>query len=467
MKAKLRAAALVAALSMVGAVPALAADVAVPPILTESSGSSDRPTLAPMLKKVIPGVVNISVKGKKTVQQNPMFFDIPEEFQFMFPGLGQQGRQRQREFQALGSGVIIDAQNGYVVTNFHVVEDADEIRVALSDGREFDGKKIGEDQHTDLALVQLKDFSNLQQVPLANSDELEVGDFVVAIGNPFGLGQTVTSGIVSALGRTGLNIENIENFIQTDAAINSGNSGGALVNLDGALVGINTAILGPNGGNIGIGFSIPSNMVRTVVRQLAKFGEVHRGMLGVTGTELNEELAKEFGYKRNTGAFVNEVMKDSAAAKAGIKPGDIITSVDGKVINSFGELRAKIATIGAGNSTTIGVFRDGKDLEIKVTLQSPDETTVTTENAEEISSFLEGASLADDEDGGVRVTAVKENSPAARFNLKKDDLIVGVNRQPVKTLGDLKKILKQGGKRARLQALRIIRGGSEIFITVR
>ena len=247
-----------------------------------------------------------------------------------------------------------------MVTNHHVIEDADEIRIALSDGREFDAKKIGSDPHTDLALLQLKKFDNLTALKLADSDELEVGDFAIAIGNPFGLGQTITSGIVSALGRTGLNIENIENFIQTDAAINSGNSGGALVNLKGELIGINTAILGPNGGNIGIGFSIPSNMVKTVVDQIQKYGEVRRGQLGVTGTELTSELAKNFGYDHNGGAFVNEVLKGGAADKAGVKSGDIITSVNGKRISSFGELRAKIATIGAGNKVTLGIFQIGR-----------------------------------------------------------------------------------------------------------
>ena len=245
--------------------------------LLAAAAEGQTPSLAPMLKNVIPAVVNISVKGKKDVA--PMF-NIPKEFRFMFPDLDR--GTRQREFQALGSGVIIDSKKGYVVTNHHVIEDADEIRIALSDGREYDAKKIGSDPHTDLALLQLKKFDNLTAIKLADSDELEVGDFAIAIGNPFGLGQTVTSGIVSALGRTGLNIENIENFIQTDAAINSGNSGGALVNLKGELIGINTAILGPNGGNIGIGFSIPSNMVKTVVDQIQKYGEVRRGQLGVT-----------------------------------------------------------------------------------------------------------------------------------------------------------------------------------------
>lgn len=249
------------------------------PLISAMENAKGEPSLAPMLKNVIPAVVNISVKGTKQVSN---MFDIPEEFRFMFPQFNQPNRQR--EFRALGSGVIIDAKDGYIVTNHHVVEDASEIRVALSDGREFSAKKIGSDPHTDLALLKLNEFDNLTALPFESSGSMEVGDFVVAIGNPFGLGQTVTSGIISALGRTGLNIENIENFIQTDAAINSGNSGGALVNLRGELVGINTAILGPNGGNIGIGFAIPVDMVKTVIDQLKNYGEVRRGTLGVIGT---------------------------------------------------------------------------------------------------------------------------------------------------------------------------------------
>ena len=418
------------------------------------------PSLAPMLKNVIPAVVNISVKGQKEVA-SPLF-NIPEEFRFMFPDMGRQGT-RQREFQALGSGVIIDSKKGYVVTNHHVIEDANEIRVALSDGREFDAKKIGSDPHTDLALLQLKDFDDLTAINLADSDALEVGDFAVAIGNPFGLGQTVTSGIVSALGRTGLNIENIENFIQTDAAINSGNSGGALVNLRGELIGINTAILGPNGGNIGIGFAIPSNMVKTVVHQLQQFGEVRRGQLGVTGTELTADLAKNFGYNRNGGAFINEVVKGGAADKAGVKSGDIITSVNGKHISSFGELRAKIATLGAGSEVSLGIFRDGKELSLKVTLSDVQE--IQADDAGALSESFEGAVLANAEKGGVEVQSVAQRSPAAALGLRQGDIIIGVNRDEVKNITSLKDSL--GSAKGKISALKILRGDSVIFITIR
>lgn len=430
------------------------------PLINSMQNSDGQPSLAPMLKNVIPGVVNIAVKGTK--QASVPMLDIPEEFRFMFPDLG---RQQKRQFRALGSGVIIDAKKGYIVTNHHVIDDADEIRVALSDGREFEAKKIGSDPHTDLALLQLKDLkkSQITEIKLGNSDALQVGDFAVAIGNPFGLGQTVTSGIISALGRTGLNIENIENFIQTDAAINSGNSGGALVNLKGELVGINTAILGPNGGNIGIGFAIPSNMVKTVVEQLQKYGEVRRGQLGVLGTELNADLAQSFGYDENTGAFINEVVKGGAADKAGIKPGDIITSIDGKQITSFGELRAKIATIGAGNTVKLGIFRNGKAMTVDVKLSETQE--MTSNDAGELSEAFSGATLSTADGGGVEVTDVQKNSNAFRIGLREGDVITAVNRTKVKDLNDLKKLVKQAD--GRVGALGIKRGDSNIFITFR
>lgn len=446
-------AAAVAAALIFGSFQAQAAD-ATP--LIRSLDNGETPSLAPMLKEVIPGVVNISVKGKKNV--SPML-NIPEEFRFMFPQLD---RPRQREFRALGSGVIVDAKKGYIVTNHHVIDDADEIRIALYDGREFDAEKIGSDPHTDLALLQLKDFDDedIVSIPLADSDELEVGDFAVAIGNPFGLGQTVTSGIISALGRTGLNIENIENFIQTDAAINSGNSGGALVNLKGQLVGINTAILGPNGGNIGIGFAIPSNMVKTVISQIQEYGEVRRGQLGITGTELNADLARNFDYTGNAGAFVNEVVPDSAADKAGIKSGDIIISIDGKKISSFGELRAKIATMGAGSKVKLGIFRDGEEIEVTVTLQEAQAAA----DSSAISEIFTGAALSNC-DEGVEVTDVEARSPAAALGLRKGDIITGVNRSKVESLSDLRELLKDN--KGEVSALRIKRGDATIFITMR
>lgn len=435
------------------------------PFFGTDAQNAEVPSLAPMVKQVLPSVVNIQVKGKKKVETPAL--QIPDEFRFMFPGLDVGPRKQQREFKALGSGVIINAKEGLVVTNFHVVDGADEIKIETSDGRSFEAKKVGEDQHTDLALLKLKEFSNLSEIIIADSDSMQVGDFAVAIGNPFGLGQTVTSGIISALGRSGLNIENIENFIQTDAAINSGNSGGALVNLKGELIGINTAILGPNGGNIGIGFAIPSNMVKTVTDQILKYGGVKRGMLGITGTELNADLAQSFGYSQSSGAFVNEVMKGSAAAKAGIKSGDIITSVNGKRISSFAQLRAAVATNRPGSTIDLGVFRAGKDLTLQVKLgdeQSYDEESGSADDASSLSPALAGASLSNADDG-VKVTNVEQGSMAQRLGLKTGDVITGLNRSDVDNIAELKKLLSK--TKGRISALRIVRGDSEIFITLR
>ena len=419
----------------------------------------EMPTLAPVLEGVTPAVVNISVSGKKVTKQA-----IPEQFRFFFgPDLPPDQIQEQ-PFQALGSGVIIDSDKGYVITNFHVIQEADEIKVTLKDGREFTAKKIGEDQQSDIALLQIK-AKDLSQVKLANSDQLRVGDFAIAIGNPFGLGQTVTSGIVSALGRSGLNIENLENFIQTDAAINSGNSGGALINLRGELIGINTAILGPNGGNIGIGFAIPSNMVKDLTDQIIKYGEVRRGVLGVMGGELTTDLAKAFGYDKQNGAFVSQVMSGSAADSAGIKAGDIIVSINDNPVRSFGELRAKVATMGAGKVVNLGIIRDGKPQTIQVTLKQSDEMAAP---AKSIHPALEGAKLENTKKGqqpqGVEVAEVSPKSPAAAIGLRKGDIIAGINRLRVNNMSDFSKAIKG---RSDVLALNIIRGDSSLYLVLR
>ena len=258
------------------------------------------PSLAPMLEHATPAVVSISVIGTHKVPQQ----NVPDAFKFFFGNKGKnQGQPQQRPFRGLGSGVIIDSDEGYVVTNNHVIENADKIMITLKDGRQLEAKKLGSDAKSDIALLQI-DSDNLSEIKLADSDNLRVGDFTVAIGSPFGLGQTVTSGIVSALGRSNLNIEHYEDFIQTDAAINSGNSGGALVNLRGELIGINTAILGPSGGNVGIGFAIPSNMMHNLVTQIIEFGEVHRGILGVSGRSVNSEIAKAMELETSQGGFI-------------------------------------------------------------------------------------------------------------------------------------------------------------------
>ncbi|MFT6593998.1 MAG: Do/DeqQ family serine protease, partial [Zhongshania sp.] len=321
------------------------------------------PSLAPMLKTVNPAVVNISTFTTRTVRQNPLlndpffrrFFNVPEQ-QMQQP-------QQQRRTQSAGSGVIIDAKNGIVLTNHHVVNGADEITVGMEDGRNFTATLVGSDPDVDIAVLKI-DAKNLHSVKLADSEKLEVGDYVVAIGNPFGLGQTVTTGIVSALGRTGLGIEGYENFIQTDASINPGNSGGALVNLRGELVGVNTAILAPSGGNVGIGFAIPINMAKASIDQILEHGEVRRGQLGIVIQDLTSELADAFNVgKHQRGAVIAEVQTDSAAEKAGLKVGDVVVELDGKDILSSAQLRNAVGLKRVGDRIVVTVLREGKRKE--------------------------------------------------------------------------------------------------------
>lgn len=422
------------------------------------------PSLAPMLEKVLPAVVSVHVEGTESDSKQQQQ-QIPEQLKRFFEQNGQDGAQsdeKSQEFEGLASGVIIDAAKGYVLTNNHVVNGADKISVQLSDGREFDAKLVGHDEQTDIALIQLNGATKLTQVKIADSDQLKVGDFAVAIGNPFGLGQTATSGIVSALGRSGLNLEGLENFIQTDAAINRGNSGGALVNLNGELIGLNTAILASSGGNIGIGFAIPSNMAMGLAQQLIQFGEVKRGQLGIKGTEMTAEMAKAFHVDVQRGAFVNEVLPQSAAAKAGIKAGDIITSVDGKAIANFAELRVKIGTTAPGSDVKIGLLHDGKPLTVTVKL---DNSTQSSAGAELTTPALQGATLSDGaaKNGtkGVKVDEVEKSTPAAQFGLQKEDVIVGVNRTPVQNLAELRKLLEA---KPSLLALNVMRGEENIYL---
>lgn len=410
------------------------------------------PSLAPMLEHTAPAVVSISVEGTQVTKQR-----VPDAFRYFFNAPREQVQER--PFSSLGSGVIIDADEGYVVTNAHVVDQADDITISLSDGRQLKAKKIGQDSASDIALLQV-DADDLVAVKIADSDKLRVGDFTVAIGNPFGLGQTVTSGIVSALGRTGLNIENYEDFIQTDAAINRGNSGGALVNLRGELIGINTAIIGPGGGNVGIGFAIPANMMQNLVAQLIEYGEVRRGALGIEGGNLTAELAKALGLEANQGAFVNKVLEDSAAEEAGLQAGDVITQVGGKNIRSFNELRAKVATLGAGKKVELGFIRDGDFDTATITLKHMDTGNVA---AAQLHPALEGATLEGSKQG-VRITNVEERSPAARIGLRKDDVIVGVNRVRVNSVSELRKRLDKADG---VIALNLERDGRRQFLVIR
>lgn len=440
------------------AVLALASALTVAPVSAGIPFFGDKdetPTLAPMLEEVTPAVVNISVKGKREVRQR-----IPDMFRFFFGPNGPREQVQERPFQGLGSGVIIDADEGYVVTNNHVIDGASEILVTLKDGRQFDATVIGTDDRSDVALLKIKDGKNLTEIEIGNSSKLRVGDFVVAIGNPFGLGQTVTSGIVSALGRSGLGIEEIENFIQTDAAINSGNSGGALVTLDGKLIGINTAILGPNGGNIGIGFAIPADMMQNLVQQLIEFGEVRRGVLGVRGNDLTHEIAKALDLKANQGAFIAEVIPEGAADKAGLQSGDVIVAVNGERIRTFADLGARVSTLGAGKELELTVLRDGKERKFNVVL-SADDQAVT---AASLHPALDGLTLAPIEQGGLQVTEITEGSLAERYGLRKNDVIIGVNRTRVNSMAELRESLSNAGD---VIALNIRRGNSQLYLVLR
>ena len=422
-----------------------------------SDKKDEVPSLAPMLEEATPAVVSIAVKGTQTSRQQ-----VPEMFQYFFGA--PQEQVQERPFRGLGSGVIIDAEKGYVVTNSHVVDNADEITVKLTDGREFTAKKLGADEQSDIALLKI-DPDDLKAIPLADSDELRVGDFVVAIGNPFGLSQTVTSGIVSALGRSGLNIGGYEDFIQTDAAINRGNSGGALVDLHGRLVGINTAIFGPNGGNVGIGFAIPSNMMKSLADQIAEYGEVRRGLLGIVGSDIDAGLAEAMNANVNIGAFVSEVTPESAAEDAGIEAGDIITEVNGRKINSFLELRARISSMGAGAEVELTLLRKGEEVTVEVVLGDATQATVT---AQQIHPALEGATLTNgaDEAGnaGVVISDIERNSPSARIGLKPDDVIVGVNRKRTSSVSDFRNALDDASG---VIALNVKRGNSTLYLVIR
>lgn len=422
-----------------------------------STDTEQVPSLAPMLDKATPAIVSISVEGTQVSKQQ-----VPEMFRHFFGGPNEQVQER--PFKGLGSGVIIDAEQGYVVTNNHVVDNADEIIVKLTDGRELKAKKLGADAQSDIALLKI-DSEGLTAVPLADSDKLRVGDFVVAIGNPFGLSQTVTSGIVSALGRSGLNIGGYENFIQTDAAINRGNSGGALVSLRGELVGINTAIFGPNGGNVGIGFAIPSNMMKSLVDQIIEFGEVRRGLLGIIGEDVDSGLAEAMNLDVRKGAFVKEVALDSAADKGGLQAADIIIEINGVHVESFQELRAKIASKGAGTKVELTILRKGKRKSLDITLGDATQTVV---EAKEIHPALEGATLTNGTtkqgDKGIVISELVTRSAAQRIGLQDGDVIIGVNRKKIDTVMQLSTEL-DGAKG--VIALNIKRGTASLYLVIR
>ncbi|NOY61556.1 MAG: DegQ family serine endoprotease [Gammaproteobacteria bacterium] len=430
------------------------------PLMMDGNG---RPTLAPMLKQVTPAVVNISTKSHVKMQQNPLFNDPFFRRFFNVPEMPQE-----RERQALGSGVIVDADKGYILTNNHVIQNADEITVTLKDKRHFDAKVVGTDPDADLSVIQIK-ADDLVELVMSDSETLQVGDFVVAIGNPFGLEQTVTSGIVSALGRSGLGIEGYENFIQTDASINPGNSGGALVDLDGKLVGINTAIVGPSGGNVGIGFAIPSNMAQSIMSQLIEFGEVRRGQLGVMIQDVTPELVEALAIKHNSGAVIAQVIKGSAADKAGLKTGDVVTAINGRAVHSSAQLRNAVGMLRIGEKAELEIIRDGRSRTIEARIAEPRRVTA---EAAGLSERLSGAVLGTIEENhplagqveGVEVVSVERGSPAAQAGLRKGDIIISVNREPVKNVEDVR---RAADKSQRGILLNIRRGNGALFIVIR
>ena len=421
------------------------------------------PTLAPMLKDVTPAVVNISVLSRDPAESNPLlrdpffrrFFNIPDE-------------QAQPQ-QSAGSGVIVDAARGLVLTNNHVIRDAQEIVVTLKDRRQLKARLVGSDPGTDVALLRIQP-TGLSALKFGDSDALNVGDFVVAIGNPFGIGQTVTSGIVSALGRTGLGIEGYEEFIQTDASINPGNSGGALVNLKGELVGINTAIIGPSGGNVGIGFAIPAGMVRLVMDQLLRFGEVKRGKLGVTTDDLTPDMAKKLGINGvNEGAVVVAIENNSPAAKAGLRKNDVVVAANGRAVRNSADVRNRIGLTPIGEEVDLKVIRGGQTVQVRARVG---ELFAATSLAGETIPQLAGAKIANIEPGmpmygevqGAIITAIENNSAAARSGLQPGDIIYGVNRQRIRNVKELLAALRTDERPLRIA---LLRGEYRLTLTVR
>ena len=413
------------------------------------------PSLAPLVKRVAPAVVNIRVS--QTIQMRSQYGD--EMFRRFF-GLPK-SRGGSREVNSAGSGVIIDAENGYILTNHHVVVGADKIQISLINNQLLDAVVVGTDPATDIAVIKV-DPIGLVDIPIGDSDALEVGDFVIAIGNPFGLGNTVTSGIISALGRTGINRNGYEDFIQTDASINPGNSGGALVNMRGELIGINSMILSSTGGNVGIGFAVPSAIAQSIMRQIIDFGEVRRGLLVVSIDTIDAESAKALGAEVASGALVTSITPDSAAEKAGLQVDDIIVKVDNAKIDSSRELANAIGLKASGEDVNIEFVRDGRPHSVRARLGRQ----ITRSGGIDIHPGLEGAqfsSATTSATSGVEVTDVEPGSPAAQRGLRAGDLITAVNRQPIRNLQQLQEIAQQGS----ILFLLVQRGDRTLMLRIR
>lgn len=424
------------------------------------------PTLAPVLKNSMPAIVNIAVQGVI-----PGVIPVPEgdNNQDSKPPAA----EKPRKFQSIGSGVIIDPKNGIIVTNDHVIRNASLITVTLNDGRRLKAKLIGGDSETDVAVLKV-DAKNLKSLPIADSDKVEVGDFVVAIGNPFGLNsygnsQSATFGIISAMKRSDLNIEGIENFIQTDAAINPGNSGGALVNVKGELIGINTAIISLSGGNVGIGFAIPINMVKDVAQQIVQFGSVHRGLMGIFVQHLTPELAQAMGYSEDfQAALVSQVNENSPAEIAGLKAGDVITQINDTKITQATQVKTTISLLRVGSEAKIVIKRNGKDLtlNVQVTDVKKHELKLQSDNP-----FLYGLATRNFEQDsplhghvvGVQVVGASENSAGWRAGLRPGDVIIAANNVPTASTKALQTIAKQRKDQLLVQ---VLRGAGALYILV-
>ncbi len=427
-----------------------------------SADARGLPTLAPLVNDVTPAVVNISVVTRTPMENNPLFRDP-----FFRRFFGAPDRPQQRE-QAAGSGVIVDAARGYVLTNNHVIKDAERAIVTLKDRRQFTAKLVGTDPGTDIAVLQIE-AAGLSALKIGDSDNLQVGDYVLAIGNPFGIGQTVTSGIVSALGRSGLSVEGYEDFIQTDASINPGNSGGALVNLRGELVGINTAIIGPSGGNVGIGFAVPSNMARAVMNQIIKHGEVRRGRLGIEMADLNPEIAKKLGVNTLDGAVIAVVQPGSPADKSGLREGDVVTALNGRAIRSATELRARLGLTAIGEEVEMRVSRAGTTRAVRTKIVAPDVSggdgqTVAQLPGLRVIEIQRGSPLFQRlHGGGLVVSAVEQNSAAWVAGFRPGDIIYVVNRRRIQTAAEFQTSLRG----AQSYAVGLLRGDFTLTITLR
>ncbi|MGH8146117.1 MAG: Do family serine endopeptidase [Rhodanobacteraceae bacterium] len=448
-----RSLAIVAVLAGLVTMPALAGTL---PIAVDGQ---KLPSLAPMLAKVSPAVVNISSTSHRRVAVNPFFSD-PIMRQFF--GLPAEPPSRELVQQSLGSGVIVNARDGYILTNNHVIAGADDIKVTLTDGKSYKAKVIGADATTDLAVVQIH-APNLVALPMADSRKLRVGDFVVAIGDPFGLGQSATSGIVSGLQRQDLRRNGVQNYIQTDASINPGNSGGALVNLAGQLVGINSMIYSPSGSSAGLGFAIPSDLAAEVMKQLIAYGKVERGTLGVDAQDLSSRVAAALGIKASSGALITSVLPGSPAAKAGLKPGDLVTSINGKPVTDAQDLRNAEGLATVGSTLVLGVDRSGKQLTLDAKLTASSDQV----DGASLDPRLAGATFAGtrsaSEIEGVTVTNVAPGSRAARNGLASGDVVVGVNHAATPSLYQLRRVF---GLHPRTLVLALVREGQMLRIRI-